>query len=157
MAALRWGFTSCLAGRFPSKRHDHDDFDPDDHRVHTAGQTLEARGCLIQIKGDLVEQSLTFGLRGLASQVKPCFFCSAAADCLHHYAGVGVFDDIWGSDSAESYERACQQCEVIVLIDSEDTKRKAAATQSISTGLLAHACLGKEHIFDNVCFQRCLG
>ena len=146
-----------MAGRFPSKRHDHDNFDPDDPRVHTAGQKLEARGCLVQIKGDLVEQSLTFGLRGLASQVKPCFFCSAAADCLHHYAGVGVLDDIWGSDSAESYERACQQCEVLLLIDSEDTKRKVAAAHKQSQLVYWRTLAWQSEYFGHVCFQRCLG
>ena len=43
---------------------------------------------------------------------------------MHDYESVSLGDDLRGDVEDGDYERACQKCEMSVLIDSEETKMK---------------------------------
>eukprot|EP00959_Pyramimonas_sp_CCMP1952_P273929 5725751-Pyramimonas_sp.AAC.1 len=82
-----------------------------DHRRARVGDPLR-QAQLTWIRGDLVEQSVTFGLRGLSCGWHPCFFCKTYADNMHDYHTVGSLNDLWGAiDDDTDYELFCQRCE----------------------------------------------
>ena len=79
---------------------------------------------LIWIKGDLIEQAITFGLRGLAAQYHPCMLCATTAEGMHDYDDVTLTDDLWGKMGPDEYEAACQACEIIVTLVDEHARQE---------------------------------
>lgn len=120
-SALRWMYRACSNGRMPDRRHDGRPFAAGDPRGQRAGAPI-SRSVLVWIKGDLVEQSTTFGLRGHASFWRPCTLCTATSDVMFDYDSCSLFSDIWGEHDATAYEEACRKCEVYVFIKDEETK-----------------------------------
>lgn len=118
MLALQWSFQALLDGKMPKEDHRGQPFLDNDWRQAKAGEVIH-RGALVQIKGDLIEQGVTFGLRGLASHYNPCMMCQCSLDSMCCYEGVTLDHDDWGEMGGDAYEFACQRCERSVLIDPE--------------------------------------
>ena len=124
MLAMKWGLEALAKGFRPRLRHDDSEWPSMDPRRGCVDAPLR-QGQLIWIKGDLIEQSVTFGLRGLGSGWHPCFFCKTLADNMHAYHTVGLLNDLWGAiDDETDYELYCQRCEVQVLITDETDRLK---------------------------------
>eukprot|EP00959_Pyramimonas_sp_CCMP1952_P280116 5856019-Pyramimonas_sp.AAC.1 len=66
MLMMAWSLKALLEGKSPRLTHDHQPFPPNDPRIARAGTTIR-KGVLVWLKGDLMEQSITYGLRGLGS------------------------------------------------------------------------------------------
>ena len=124
MLAISWAMRAIIQGRYPSTQHDGSPWLPGDWRGDLAGKPLR-KGVLVWIKGDLMEQSVTFGLRGLGSTFSPCFMCRTLLETLHAYDSVDLDGDIWGqTDELHDYELQCQQLEHIVVLSTEADRRK---------------------------------
>ena len=126
MLLVSWSVRAMLQGRFPDTAHDGSPWLTEDRRRNLAGKPLR-KGVLVWIKGDLIEQAVTYGLRGLGSTFHPCMLCDTLLENMHECESVELFSDLWGSkDPLTSYENSCQECEVTVVITTEHDRVKAA-------------------------------
>ena len=124
MLMMSWSFKALLRGKRPDRDHEGHSFPQNDWRASHAGTDLR-RGVLVWIKGDLAEQSITYGLRGLGSGFHPCFLCRTLLDNMHQYNNVSLVHDEWGDvDPMWEYEQQCQQHEVKIMVRTEDDRHK---------------------------------
>ena len=108
MLFLSWGFQAGKAGAKPARRHDETRWLQGDPRGACAGDAIR-KFVLLWLKGDLVEQTATVGLRGLNATFRPCTKCLTLRDNMHDYASVTTTDDEWGRvDEDNDYELSCQ-------------------------------------------------
>eukprot|EP00959_Pyramimonas_sp_CCMP1952_P352454 7384614-Pyramimonas_sp.AAC.1 len=64
MLAIKWSLVALIRGHKPHRRRDHSQWPTHDPRATAAGDAIR-KGLVVWIQGDLIEQSTTFGLRGL--------------------------------------------------------------------------------------------
>ena len=108
MLFLSWGFQAGKAGTNPERRHNGTRWLQGDPRGARAGETIR-KFVLLWLKGDLVEQTATVGLRGLNTTFRPCVKCLTLRDNMHDYASVTITDDECGQvDEDNDYELNCQ-------------------------------------------------
>lgn len=120
MAFLRWSFECLAAGRWPTARHDKQQWAPEDGaRANKAGKPLRAKAMLLHCRGDWAEFCERFGFFSSSSGLRPCFCCSAAEDdALFSPAGVSLAGAPWRTTTDEDFDRAAASCEQSVLVDS---------------------------------------
>ena len=93
-------------------RHDGLEFGPDEgHHLALAGNDLAMEGGLNHVKGDWVEYAGTFGLKGWADLLYPCFKCHATQANWHDDEDLTVLEAPWEDATDDDYNLACSRCE----------------------------------------------
>ena len=129
MLVIAWSMRALIQGRYPSAMHDGSPFVTGGPREDLAGTPLR-KGVVVWMKGDLMEQAVTFGLRGLGSMFSPCFICNSLLENLHDYDTVELDSDHWGQKSdLNDYEVSCQRLEHVVVLHTEADRFKATPTR----------------------------
>ena len=123
---LQWSLMSLALGAFPDDRPDGRPWDSDGQdaeRVARAGSPLNIVGCLFAIKGDWAEYAHTFGVPSWSSTNHPCPMCRIPQSELRQndFLNPGSFS--WQAIIAYDYEAACDQAELVVVLDAELHKR----------------------------------
>ena len=85
------------------------------------------RAACLYFKGDWAEYAHTVGLPGWNDSLRPCFACSAFGQDMYCTAGNSEEGLRWQTNSAQSYEEACQRCEIKVCIASTAQRDRLAA------------------------------
>ena len=125
MLVIAWSMRALIEGRYPSTMHDGSPWVTGDPRDGLAGKSFR-KGVVVWMKGDLMEQAVTFGLRGLGSMYSPCFICNSLLENLHDYDSVELDSDHWGQKSdLDDYEASCQRLEHVVVLHTEADRLKA--------------------------------
>jgi hypothetical protein len=120
---LAWSFGALCQGKSPDRRHDGQEWEPQDYvRIAKSGEPT-VRGALILIKGDWAEFTLTFGFPTWASAQSPCMFCTCTRETMYTIDGLTVGTFPHGLKTDEAYGAACQKCERWITISREEHKQ----------------------------------
>ena len=123
---MRWSFEQSAKGEFASCRHTGEAFGPSDQRRAIMAGTKMRFKCIInRITGDWSEFCSVLGFPTWQSATRPCFVCSCFGDGLYDPEGLTLHSmDNAALNTNDSYERACQRCEVNVVFTSVDAIRE---------------------------------
>ena len=118
---LAWSVQALSEGVYPSRRHDHLEFDSDDDAARAAlsGTDIGMRFCLLYIKGDWSEFSKTFALPNWQDSLRPCIDCNTAPADMPRPEGSTIDALVWQDNSEASYFEACDRAEIVVTITRE--------------------------------------
>jgi len=118
---IAWGVRAIHSGFYPSERHDGQPwFDTDACRQPTANETLGFLACVLFVKSDWVETVVTIGMSSFKDSISPCPFCHATHSDFFDCAKLSPFSPAHPRKSKQSYERACNQCEIKVDLTSAE-------------------------------------
>jgi len=102
------GVRAIHSGFYPSEGHDGQPwFDTDACRQPTANETLGFLACVLFVQSDWVETVFTIGMSSWMDSISPCPFCHATHSDFTH-----------PRKSKQSYEHACNQCEIKVDLNN---------------------------------------
>ena len=128
MRCLAWSFGAPATGQRPRVRHDGTPF-TEREAFRAAHATPLPKGCLVYLQGDWSEFVHTFGLPSWNSNLHPCPCCSASANELGEVGAASVVYGPHPDETFEDYDRACADCEFMVIVNSRVDFHKLAGSQ----------------------------
>ena len=149
---LKWCLQILADGKHPETRHDGAEWrrQEDQKRFEVGGRPLTFAAAVIQLRADWAEIAHTLAVPQWKSATHPCFLCAATRDDMFTrlLACAPATPLPWPLLRSESYEEACQECEVDVDPDEgewadirnllrEDRRRDGARGLSL-TGPVEH-------------------
>ena len=125
-AFLAWSLDALAVARYPSLRHNGDEFDMgrDRRRRDLSGAEMGISAAVIYIKADWSELASTFGFASWQDNRRPCFCCATPAADL--YKGVGEASALrspFRLNEIGDYALACDRCEILVVVDASARDR----------------------------------
>ena len=117
MLWLRWSFQAMAEAKWPDSRHDGLSFAAQDAEVRQAMASKPLiKATLVHILGDWAEIAHTWGFPDWSHVIHPCFCCFAVRDDLFLLGNMSVITDPFPSKTHADYQKACQLCEMHVVI-----------------------------------------
>lgn len=118
---LKWGLLALMHGEYPTTDWAGRSWgDAEATRKGRGGKPLPARGVCLFMKGDWAEFTATLGFPTWQSTEWPCLWCSASRDSLFLLDGASPEGEGFAPTDTDSYERACERCEIAVCIRDGD-------------------------------------
>ena len=114
---LRWALQILATGVRPQQRHDGSGFDPEmeEQRSAAAGSRLPFVGAVTQLRADWAEIAHTMAVPQWSSHAQPCFLCRASHDNVNSQIAECNYQRLtWELKSSETYDAACDACEILV-------------------------------------------
>ena len=113
---LRWCLQILADAKHPEQRHDGTGWQKEDkQREEVGGSGLPFAAAVLQLRADWAEIAHTLAVPQWKSAGNPCFLCdTSSADMFTHLLACGTGDLPWTLHDAETYEQACQECEIDV-------------------------------------------
>lgn len=117
---LRWTIDCLARGRFPSNRHDGQEWrEEDSDRRLLAGKEIRLPAAVLYVKGDWGEFSGSMGFPPWSSATRPCMFCSAAKDDMYNMANLSPVSFPYRENADDEHAAAAARCEIKVMITQE--------------------------------------
>ena len=116
-----WSLTALADGTWPHQRHDGQEWRAGDKaRAAKAGQPLHCKAVLLFMKADWAEYATTCGFPSWVDSLRPCFGCNASKHNLYNTSNLSPTTSPWRSNGSQDWFRACDRCEIIVVIVSRE-------------------------------------
>lgn len=116
---LRWSFSALAAGVFPASGPLGQVWEEGSARQAQANAPLPCKCALLQIKGDWLEFTATFGLANWSTQSDPCFLCRCTTTTMFDLQLLAPHNFPFEPKSQASYLEACRACEMTTTISAE--------------------------------------
>ncbi len=138
---LQWSFSMLSKKTEP-------EYGPDGQACSRPPNACYAICCLLHMRGDWAEISLSIGFPTWADKNNPCYQCWCTRDNWKICRGVSAATWPWPLKDQDGYDAACTACEVKVRVVSEDTLRKIVALLRYDKSSTSSAPRGRALIAD---------
>ena len=153
---IRWSLAAAAEGARPRRRWDGKPWPTKSVYDKLAETPLTARFLLCQVKADWMEFCSSLGFPSWSSVNAPCFLCAAKKSQLFDFRGVDIENDPWGP-KGNSYDDECKQCEIEVIVASEDDRRAILDTGGLHTRKKGKKLPGRVLTHDLPAYKLCRG
>lgn len=117
---LFWSFKALADGVWPSRGPFGERFPAGSERLRRSGTAFPCKAVLLQVKGDWLEFTSTFGMANWRTAVAPCFMCHCTTSNMYEFMQFAPGSNTFPPASASDYAAACAGCRITTMISRAD-------------------------------------